>query len=173
MAASARVVRTPAPNHLRGRVIRSAVANQRLRGSERLRRIFRHGPERAGRIAPRPDVLRRGSAGQVKSVRFFTRSFSPAVATPVAQGFRLRAKRFGETSPEPWRRREARRAEAGGGGERGARPPAFDLSTLRGARGRPERRRRTNKLKVALGLVVRLIKAATAGKARRPRRRAT
>ena len=41
MAASAWAIRAPAPNQLGRWVIRAAVANQRLRGSVRLRRIFR------------------------------------------------------------------------------------------------------------------------------------
>ena len=41
MAAPARVIRTPAPNQLGRRAIRAPVANRRLRGSVRLRCIFR------------------------------------------------------------------------------------------------------------------------------------
>jgi len=54
MAAPARVIRTPAPNQLGERAIRAPVANQRLRGSVRLRCIFRtHAPRWPHRAAAR------------------------------------------------------------------------------------------------------------------------
>jgi hypothetical protein len=46
LAAPARVARAPAPNQLGRRAIRGPVANQRLRGWERLRCIFRPDPPR-------------------------------------------------------------------------------------------------------------------------------
>jgi hypothetical protein len=53
MPAAARVIREPVRNQLGGRPIRASVANQRLRGQERLRRIFEltlsRWPHRAGR----------------------------------------------------------------------------------------------------------------------------
>ena len=57
MPASARVLRRPVPNQLDTLVIRGAVANRRLRGLVRLRRIFRtdapRWPHRAAvRYAP-------------------------------------------------------------------------------------------------------------------------
>ena len=57
MAAPVWLIRRPVPNQLGGRVSRTSVANQRLRGSARLRRIFRpdaaRWPNRAGaRYAP-------------------------------------------------------------------------------------------------------------------------
>jgi len=62
ISAPARVVREPARNQVGGRVIRIAVANQRLRGWERLRHIFRPVAPRwphcaVGRHAPPPSAL--------------------------------------------------------------------------------------------------------------------